>query len=129
MDQKVIERAQLLSQESAMLEERAGFIDEQLQELVVFGNDLSVLEKNKESEILAPLGKGLYMKSQIADRSLFVNVGAGVLIKKSVIEARKVVDEQIKRLASMREGINARLVSIMTELRNLKNLLEKEKDI
>jgi prefoldin alpha subunit len=129
MDNNVIERAHLLSQESEMLKERGEFIDEQIQELAVFGSDLGILKNSESSEILASIGKGLYLKSNVTEKTFFVNVGAGILVKKSMDESKKVIDGQISKLGSMREKINSRLISVVTELRALRTALEKEKSI
>ena len=70
----------------------------------VKGNSISrMLCKNDEKEILASLGRGVYIKGKIEDnKKLFVEVGAGVVLKKTPFETRNIIEEQIRRFEEAR---------------------------
>ena len=85
------------------------------------------IDKNKEKEILAPLGKGVFIKSEIKDKKIFVDIGAGVLVRKSPKEAREVIEDQLKKLEEMRQEIHKHIESTNQELQSLVMGIEKEK--
>jgi len=120
----------MLQRQSEETEQQLRFVDEQIAELEKFKEGLKSFRESKEKEILANLGKGVYVKSEIKDREkLFVEVGAGVIVKKTPIEAMKVVEEQIARFENARVQIASQLESYNEELRSMigeiENLREK----
>ena len=57
------------------------------------------MEKSKENSIISSLGKGLYVKASLEEKNIFVEVGSGVLVKKTPEAAKKIIENQIKRLS------------------------------
>jgi len=128
--QELFQKAVMLQRQSEETEQQLRFVDEQIAELEKFKEGLKSFRESKEKEILANLGKGVYVKSEIKDREkLFVEVGAGVIVKKTPIEAMKVVEEQIARFENARVQIASQLESYNEELRSMigeiENLREK----
>ena len=129
MEDDIVYRAAMLQQQSEEIESRLQFVNEQIQELEQFSGDLRVLDKNDNKEILASLGKGVYAKSELKDKKLFVQVGAGVVIKKSINETIEVIGEQIKRFEEARVQLKMQLESYAQELKRMVAEVEKIKRI
>ncbi|MEK6855148.1 MAG: prefoldin subunit alpha [Nanoarchaeota archaeon] len=129
MEDDIVYRAAMLQQQSEEIESRLQFVNEQIQELEQFSGDLRVLDKNDNKEILASLGKGVYAKSELKDKKLFVQVGAGVVIKKSINETVEVIGEQIKRFEEARVQLKMQLESYAQELKRMVAEVEKIKRI
>ena len=129
MEEDIVYRAAMLQQQSEEIESRLQFVNEQIQELEQFSGDLRVLDKNDNKEILASLGKGVYAKSELKDKKLFVQVGAGVVIKKSINETIEVIGEQIKRFEEARVQLKMQLESYAQELKRMVAEVEKIKRI
>ena len=89
----LLERAQQLHGEAEALEERIGFIGQQILELRDFEKGLGVMDNNDSEKIFAGLGKGVFVPAKIENRDLFVEVGAGVGVKVVVVVG--VVTEEI----------------------------------
>lgn len=102
------------------------FIDSQINELEQFHENLNSLKNWKDKEMLASLGKGVYLKTSLLEKELFVEVGSGIVVKKNLLETQKIVEEQIKRIKEARISILTELDSIQTEFNNL--LVEIKKD-
>jgi prefoldin alpha subunit len=103
-------------QQSREIEEKLQIIDQQIVELQRFEISLNDMDKNESKEMLASLGKGVFVKSEMKKEKLFVDVGAGVYVRKDVDDAKKVVLEQLKRLGELRIqliGENERLNEIV----------------
>ena len=102
MDDELIIKLQETHRQSQEIEEKFKVVEQQLDELQKFASSLEDLGKNSNKEILASLGKGVYIKSDIKDEKLFVDVGSGILVRKSIEESRQVVEEQSKKLNEMK---------------------------
>jgi len=84
------------------LEKQLSDINSKKAELEYLKNSLSKLKGQKGKEILLPFGAGVLVQGKIIDDSkVLVNVGSNVLVEKSIEEAKKIVDSQIKELDSL----------------------------
>ena len=127
--QELFQRAVMLQRQSEETEQQLKFVEEQIAELEKFKEGLKNLRESKEKEILANLGKGVYVKSEIKDREkLFVEVGAGVIVKKTPGEAMRVVEEQTARFENARVQISEQLEVFTSELQRMIGEIEKLKE-
>ena len=100
----------VIEQQARELEGNLQLVENQILELESFKENLNLIVKSKEKEMLASLGKRVFVKTSIEDKDkLFVDVGAGVIIKKTPEETIKVVSNQILRLQEARLQISAQL--------------------
>ena len=119
--------AAAIEEEAQGLEENLQLVMTQLAELENFKESLEFLGKSREKEILSSLGKRVYMKSKIEDREkLFVEVGAGVVVRKTPEDTIGIVKEQILRLQEARVQISAMLEIYQRELENFMNAMKRE---
>lgn len=116
MDEMIAEKVQSLYNEAQALEERLMFIDQQLRELDAFKKHISELEHTKENDILASLGKGIFVKSIIDKKQFFIDVGAGIVLQKEPVDIRATIDQQIGKLGEMRQQSLAYFLEVNNEL-------------
>ena len=125
MDDELIIKLQETHRQSQEIEEKFKVVEQQLDELQKFASSLEDLDKNSNKEILASLGKGVYIKSDIKDEKLFVDVGSGILVRKSIEESRQVVEEQSKKLNEMKIQLVAENETIAEKMRGLIEKVEE----
>ncbi len=85
---------------------------------------LENINKEKGKEMLLPLGTGVYIKTKIDNvGKLYVNVGANVVVTKSIEETidkvkgeKKKIKDEIVKLDEERKAIKARLKELATGL-------------
>jgi prefoldin alpha subunit len=85
---------------------------------------LSDLEEQKNKKSFSIVGHGIFVESELKNTSdVLVNVGANVLIKKSVKDALKMLEEQqaeiVKINASLvinAQGIQSKMIELQEEL-------------
>jgi|SRR3989344_7154697 len=99
MNEELIYQAIEMQKVSEETESQLSFVNEQIADLKNFKQNLLELSKSQTEEILAPLGRGVYVKSKITDNRLFVEAGAGVVVRKTPIEAVKVIEDQIQKFS------------------------------
>jgi len=107
--QELMMRASLIERHLQELNNRIGYISQQISELEEFKNNLKFLKDAKNKEMLASLGKGIYLKSSCQDDNFFVNVGAGVVVKKTPKETAEIITSQIKNLHEAKTSLLASL--------------------
>jgi len=137
MNEEVMFQAQLLQEEAQKVQNQLEAVEQQLHELTEFNTHLSILDKTQEKEMLSSMGKGIYAKTTLVDKNLYLEVGAGVIVKKTPLEVIKVVEDQIKKLGQMRvhllgqkEVCSRTMQELLNELKsqNPKHNHSKEKD-
>lgn len=102
LDQETVYKISAFEQQATELEQNIEFVERQLQELNQFLESLNSFAKSKETEMLAPLGKGVFVKTEVMDKKLYVDAGAGVVIRKTPEEAAKIIESQVSKLTELR---------------------------
>ena len=124
--EELLEKAILLRQESEEIEKKLNFVNEQIKEMEQFIGKLDVLEKNDEKEFLANIGRGVYVKADRKENEkLFVEAGAGVVIRKTPKEAKEIVSGQIKRFIEARIHVTAQLEDYAAQFKEMIEQVEK----
>lgn len=111
-----------LNKQSQENEERLKIVEQQIAELQGFEKNLGELETNKNKEVLASLGKGVFIKADLREEDLFVEVGSGILVKKSLGDSKKIAEQQNKKLLEMKTQLISENESISEKM---KKALEK----
>ena len=104
----MIIKAQQIEQQAQEIAQNLEIVEQQIVELNDFSKTLEAFDKVEDKEMLSLLGRGVYAKTELREKELFVNVGAGIVVKKSPKETLKVVTEQLKRLKEVRMQLNAK---------------------
>lgn len=107
--QELMMRASLIERHLQELNDKIDYVAQQISELEEFKNNLKFLKDAKGKEVLATLGKGIYLKSSCQDNSFFVNVGSGIVLKKTPEETAEIMTTQIKNLREAKTSILASL--------------------
>lgn len=120
MDNDKIEVLNSLNARYEMLVEQLKLVEQQISELSLFGEELEILTKKNNQEILAPIGKSVYAPVIVnTEKKLLVEIGAGYLVNKNINETKEVIIEQKKRLESFKMQISSELDNLTRELQNL----------
>jgi len=130
MNEQLMLRLQQIQSEGKEIEEKLQIVDQQVKELSQFSEGLKEFgkEKEKSNEILASVGKGVYVKSEMKEDSLFVDVGSGVLVKKSIDDTKQVVEEQLKKINEMKIHFGTQQEALNEELRTLIEEFQKAEE-
>jgi prefoldin alpha subunit len=108
-EQELIMQASLLEKNSQETAQQIEYFEKEILELDFMHKNLSSLDKGKGKESFSALEKGLYVKSQLQDDKFLVHVGANILVKKSISDTKKIIEEQIKKLSQARAYLLERL--------------------
>lgn len=119
MNQEQLIQLQVIEQETQQLEQQSQLIEQSLIEMQNLSSSLDELEKTDKKEIFANIGRGIYVPAEIKDKTLSVEVGNKVFVKKSIPETKKIIEDQVQRLGSAREQIFDRIEDLKQEVNQL----------
>lgn len=118
-------KMQMLGQEAERLEQQIQAIEQQISEMQAVRESITALKDGKQKEILANLGKGIFVPAEIKEKELLVNVGKNIIVKKSPEETTRVIDDQIKKLMEGKNNLVSKIGQLQEEMQHL--LLEVQK--
>ncbi|MAG26681.1 hypothetical protein CMI47_14160 [Candidatus Pacearchaeota archaeon] len=125
MDVETIQQASALHQQSQEIEEKAQFVENQILELEQFILSLDEIINTKEKSMISSLGKGVHLKTQLESKDLLVEVGSGVVVKKTPEDTKKVIESQIKKLKELKIQLTSQLEETHQHLQGLIAEIEK----
>lgn len=117
--------------ELQMAAEQIKQIQNQMQALEAKGQELETsiqsfaeLKGQKSAEILAPITEGIFLKAELKnDSEVIVNIGAGICVKKTVEEAKKMLVDRQTELNHYAEGMTADVQKIGEAMQKLEKEL------
>ena len=112
-------------QEAEEIDEKIRIVEQNIAELEVFSNNLIFLNNN-EKEIIAPIGKGVYVKADMREMDFFIEVGAGILTKKTLEETKGVIESQVKKLGDIKVQLFSDKEETQVMLQGLLNKFEEK---
>jgi prefoldin alpha subunit len=125
MDQAQIMQFQMMEQEANRLSQQLQMIESNLVEIENIKSGLDEIEKKDTKEILANIGKKIYIPVEIKDKNLIIEVGNKKFVKKSIAETKELIGEQIEKLNSARSEITQRLEALQEEAGRLMMQIEE----
>ncbi len=118
-NQEHLIQLQMMEQEARQLEQQLQLITQHLEDMEQLKSGLDELEKSENKEILANIGKGIYIPAEIKNKELLVEIGNKNLVKKTIPEAKEIIDEQVKKLIVAKQEILGRVEILQTEMSNV----------
>ena len=126
MNEELIFKAQFLQKQTEELENNVALIDREIEDLGNLDKNLEFLMNSKEKVTISTIGKGIHVKTTLESKDLLVEVGAGVIVKKSPQEARSIIENQIKKLTEARFHVMNKLDIYSKTMESLMVELEQE---
>ena len=121
--QKYMELQQI-DQQMKQIQKQLMLLDEQIQELHITKQALDDI-KNTEpgTGILAPVSSGIFISSELKDnKEVRINVGSGTVVKKSIPEAKELIQKQLDEI----KKIHKDMLANMQNLGEQAEMLQKE---
>jgi len=115
-----------LEQEATKFQEQMQMLDQQASEIMAIQDSLHELDKSKEKTIYANIGKNIFVKTEIIDKNLLVDVGNKTFLKKNIPDTLKVVEEQLSKIAEAKNKIIERLQELQQQMEAIVEQAEKE---
>lgn len=118
--QEKMMQVNMLEQEAKQFEQQLMYIEQQIMELRLLSLHLDEIKKAKpKSEILASIGRNIFIKTELASKELYVDIGAKTVVKKEIDETKKIIENDISQLEKARDNIKREFERIVGEMTRL----------
>lgn len=114
--QELFYKLSVFEQQIQQLQQQLQIIEQNINDLNSLNFGLDDIEVSVGNEMLAPLGKGIFVKSKILSKELTVDVGNKTFVKKSVPETKKIINEQTEKLESIKQDVTNKIQEVDKEL-------------
>lgn len=114
--QELLFKLSMFEQQIRQLQEQINAIENGIMELESLGFGLEELKNSEGKEIMAPVGRGIFLKSKIVSEDLLVDIGQRNFVKKSVDETRKMISLQVENLKNVKQELENGLEDIGKEV-------------
>lgn len=96
--QEIMMKLQMYEQQVQQIQQQLQMIEQGIAELHILDSGLSDLKGKKDKEILAPVGRGMFVKAKLLSEDLIVDIGGKNFVTKSIPDAKKLIEEQLTKL-------------------------------
>jgi len=115
--EEILLKLGMFEQQANVLQEQIEAIEKGVNELGNLSFGLDELRGGIGREILAPIGRGIFLPATISSETLTVDIGEKKFVKKSISETKEMIGEQIKKLINVKKELEERLRRISDELK------------
>ncbi len=124
--QELLFKFSMFERQIQELQQQIEAVERGIIDLTSLNFGLDELKGNIGKEIFAPLGKGIFVKTKLVSEELNVDIGEGNLVKKSIPETKKLIEEQIGKLKEVKGEFENNLEQLGNELTKLMNQTQEE---
>jgi prefoldin alpha subunit len=114
--QELIYKLSLFEQQIKLLQQEIEAVDQAIIDATTLNGGLDDLKKAKGRDILAPLGKGIFIKGKIESEDLIVDIGNKNFVKKTIPETQELIKTQIEKLGELKKELDDGLEKVNEEL-------------
>jgi len=120
--QEIIYTLGMYEQHIKQLSQQLQAVEENIVELNSLIFDLDEIKKGKE--ILAQVGKGVFVNANLTSNELTVNVGEKNFVKKNIPETKKLIKEQLSKLENVKKELEMKIDEIGGEIQRILSEME-----
>jgi prefoldin alpha subunit len=114
-NQEFLFKLSMFEQQIQQMQQQINAVEEGIMELSSLNIGLGEINNSEGKEILAPVGRGIFIKSKITSENLVVDVGGRNFVKKSVSETQEIIKKQIEKLEEIKKELTQGLEEIGRE--------------
>ena len=114
--QELLFKLSMSEQHIRQLQQQLQAVEESVIELNSLDFGLDEIKGSVGKEILAPLGRGIFVKAKLLSEELIVDVGSKNFVKKSIPETKKIIKEQTEKLQEIKKELEEKVDEINGEL-------------
>jgi len=114
--EELMYKLSMYEQQIQQLQQQLQAIEQAIVEMNSLVLGLDELIGSKDKEILAPIGRGIFVKTKLISEDLTVDVGGKNFVKKSIPETKKLIQNQVEKLEEVKKELEGNLEEINNEL-------------
>lgn len=119
LDQETIQKFQVYEQQIQHIQQQMQAIENGIKDVEILKSGLDSLKGAKGKEILAPIGRGVFVQAKILSEDLITDIGDRNLVKKDIKDTKRISQEQIEKLEEIKQELQNKLKEIDKEITEL----------
>lgn len=116
--QELMFKLSMFEQQLQQLQQQLQAVEQNIVDMNSLSSGLGELMGSEGKEILAPIGKGIFVKTKLLSEELIVDVGGKNFVKKNIKDTQEIINEQIKKLEEIKGSLGSSIEGINQELTN-----------
>ena len=116
VEQELGRKFQVFEQQIRMLQEQLNAVEQTTVDLQTLDMGLDDLKESKDKEILAQVGRGIFVKAKVLSDDLIVDIGGRNFVSKTIDNTKGVLKEQVGKLSKIQEDLEVELEKINQEI-------------
>ncbi len=114
--QELMFKLSMFEQQIQQMQQQMQAIEQGIVELTSLNLGLGELVGSEGKEIMAPIGRGVFVKAKLLSEELTVDVGGKNFVKKSIPDTQEIINEQVKKLEDVKKSLSNSMEEINQEL-------------
>jgi len=106
----------IFEQQIRQIQQQIEVIERNIIDINSLSSGLNELKGAEGKEILAQIGKNIFVKTKLLSEDLIVDIGGGNFVKNDIESTKKIIGEQIKKLEKIRDELNSALENLSNEM-------------
>lgn len=114
--QELMAKLQMYEQQIRQLQQQMEAVEKAIVDINSLNLDLDDLKGSSGKEILASIGKGIYVKAKVDSEKLFVDIGGKNFVRKDIDSTKELIQGQSKKLEDVKLELEGAMENINKEL-------------
>lgn len=119
ISQELLYKLSVFEKQIEQLNQQLQLIEKSTLDLNSLDFGMDEIKGSVGKEVLAQLGRGIFVKTNIASEELIVDVGEKNFVKKSIPETKKIIKEQLEKLNQLKKELEDKVEEIDKEVAEL----------
>lgn len=123
--QEIMFKLQMFEQHINSIHQQLQSVEQAILDLSELNGGVKSLEGKKDKEILAQIGRGIFVKAKLISEDLIVDIGNKNLVTKNIGETNRLISSQIEKLGVAKKELNKNMGQLNSEMENLMKDFQK----
>jgi len=123
--QELMFKLQMFEQQAQQIQQQMQAVEQAVIDMTSLDFGLSELVSKEGKEIMAPVGRGIFVKAKLISEELVVDVGSKNFVTKTIPQTKELIKGQIDKLSEVQGELEKNLRQIGEEFNNM--IMEAQK--
>ena len=123
--QELMFKLQMFEQQAQQIQQQMQAVGQAVIDMTSLDFGLSELVSKEGKEIMAPVGRGIFVKAKLISEELVVDVGSKNFVTKTIPQTKELIKGQIDKLSEVQGELEKNLRQIGEEFNNM--IMEAQK--
>jgi prefoldin alpha subunit len=116
IDPELMIKFQMFEKQIQQLQEQIQAVEQGTVELQMLELGLDDLKGKTGQDILAPMGKGIFVKAKLISEELLVDIGDKKFVTKNIDDTKKLIGNQVKKLEDIKKELEDAMEGLGEEI-------------